>query len=206
MILLCPRCGAPYGDEVRGEWLSTREQCADCGVAVRDAPATLRPSEDDVRYAFDGWPAPDRVLVTAALAEMEAPYRWEPGLVLAVPAPAESDVDRLLDDLAGEDRSDDSGDRDADGGEEAQQAMSDLFLALDRLHHAPWDRERATALCQANDAVAVTLPPYGVEPQVWRHVQKLGEALAATLSQEAFDDEDVAAASKSLRDLLRDYV
>ncbi|MEW6153343.1 MAG: hypothetical protein AB1673_05030 [Actinomycetota bacterium] len=181
----------------------------------------LRPSADDVRYALDGWPAADRALVTTALHDLDALYRWEPGLVLAVPAPAESDVDRLIEDLlAGgdtegldEDRfgdgrfGDGTGDGgEVDGGEEAQAAMADLFVAADRLRQAPWDQGVAAGLFDAVDAVNRSLPPYGVHPQVWRHVQKLGTALAGSASADHLDHDGVAAAARSLRDLLRDYV
>lgn len=207
MILYCPRCGAPYGQEPRGEWMSTREQCADCGVAVRGVPGMLRPSDDEVRFALDEWAPGDRVLVTAALIDIDAPYRWEPGLVLAVPAPAESDVDRILEDVAqGELGPDGSADAEADGGERAQAAMADLFLATDRLQHAPWDRALANHLGRAVAAVDASLPPYGVDSRVWRHIQKLGSALAEAASEEVVDDETVASASRSLRDLLRDLV
>lgn len=207
MILYCPRCGAPFGEEPRGEWLTTREQCVDCGVATRGAPGMLRPSDDEVRFALDEWSPGDRVLVTAALIDIDAPYRWEPGLVLAVPAPAESDVDRILEDVVeGDVGLDGRDDAEADGGERAHEAMADLFLAADRLQHAPWDRGLATDLRRAVGAVDGSLPPYGVDPRVWRHIQKLGSALAEAASEEVVDDETVASSARSLRDLLRDFV
>ncbi len=212
MILLCPRCGTPYGMEIRGDWFRTSAQCVECGVAVGDVTGMLKPSDDEVRYELEEWPAPDRALVTAALVELDAPYRWEPGLVLVVPAAAESDVDRLLDDSATGDQDADGDyaaggeDEDLDGGEEAQAAMGDLFVAADRLQHAPWDKELALDLCTAAEAVGESLPPYGVEPKVWQHIQKLGAALADAACEEIVDDEEVAAASRSLRELLRDYV
>src|SRR5947209_11576187 len=222
MILLCPRCGADLSVEFRGEWFRTREQCPDCGVALQDPPGMLRPSDDEVEYGLDEWLAADRAAVTAALAALDAPYRWEPGLVLVVPAAAESDVDRLLDDIegaevdgggpAGEDETA-GADLDGidgidgiDGGEEAQVAMGELFLAADRLQHVPWDKTLAADVRLAADAVTATLPPYGVEPAVWRKVQTMGDALAQSASEDIVDDEKVAEAAKGLRDVLRAYV
>jgi hypothetical protein len=169
----------------------------------------LKPSHDEVVYGLDEWPASERAALTAALVELDAPYRWEPGIVLVVPAAAETDVDRLLDDIEaaeGVDAAVVEDDSAEDGGEEAQTAMVELFVAADRLQHTPWDKSMAADLCRAVDAVTASLPPYGVEPAVWRHVQKRGEALAESASQEIIDDEVVAAGARSLRDLLREYV
>ena len=99
MILLCPRCGADLSVDFRGEWYRTREQCPDCGVALLNPPPMLSRSDDEVKYGLDEWPPSDRAAVTAALVDLDAPYRWEPDLVLVVPAAAESDVDRLLDEI-----------------------------------------------------------------------------------------------------------
>ena len=211
MILLCPRCGADLSVDFRGEWFRTREQCPDCGVALLDPPGILMRSEDEVEYGLDEWPASDRAAVTAALVDLDAPYRWEPGLVLVVPAAAESDVDRLLDEIeavepdgagpTGEDE-----EPAADGGEEAQAAMGDLFLAADRLQHSPWDKTLVADVRSAADAVAAALPPYGVEPSAWRRAQTMGDALAESASQDASDDQAVAVGARALRDFLRAYV
>ena len=209
VILLCPRCGSPLATEFRGEWFATREQCSDCGVALRDAPGMLRPSDDEVRYGLDGWPANDRAAVTAALADLDAPYRWEPGLVLVVPAAAESDVDRLLDDIdagGGDERGSPEDDDGFDGGEEAQAAMGELFVAADRLQHDPVDRGLAVELAQAATVVQGSLPPYGVEPQVWARVQDMAEALASSSCDEPVDVDAVSADAHALRELLREYV
>lgn len=210
MILLCPRCGAPLSTEFRGEWFSTREQCPDCGVALRGAPAMLRPSDDEVRYGLDEWPANDRAVVTAALADLDAPYRWEPGLVLVVPAAAESDVDRLLDDIEaaedGDSESDDGDGDGGDGGEEAQSAMGDLFVAADRLQHDPRDAGLAADVERAAIAVQSSLPPYGVERPVWERVRAMAAALAESSTQEFVDEDVVAADAHAVRELLREYV
>jgi hypothetical protein len=207
MILFCPRCGAPLSTEMRGEWFNTKDQCTDCGVAVLNVPLILKPSADDVRYALDEWPPPDRAAITATLQELDAPYRWEPGLILVVPAAAETDLDQLLNDFEplGEDDLD-GGEAAGDGGEEAHAAMADLFLAADRLQHVPWDKALAADLSRAATAVGESLPPYGIELKVWRHIQKMAAAAAESASEEIVDDEVASADSRALRDLLRDYV
>jgi hypothetical protein len=207
VILFCARCGAPLAPEIRGELYMTSPRCADCGVAVLNAPRMLKPSGDDVRYALDEWAPVDRAAITAALQELDAPYRWEPGVVLAVPAAAEPDLDRLFNDYEPVGEGDFGGDEDeADGGEDAHAAMADLFLAADRLQHLPWDKALAADLSRAAVAVSESLPPYGMELKVWRHIQKMAAVAADSASEDIVDYDLAAADSRVLRDLLRDYV
>ncbi len=207
MILFCPRCGALLSPELTGGLYMTSPRCPECGVAVRNAPPTLRPSDDDVRYALDDWAPADRAAITAALQEIDAPYRWEPGVVLAVPAAAESDLDRLFEHYEPVGEGDfGGGEEDVDGGEEAHAAMADLFLAADRLQRMPWDKALAADLSRAADAVGESLAPYGIEPKVWRHIQKMAAVAAGSASDAVVDDEVVAADARALRDVLRDYV
>jgi hypothetical protein len=209
LILFCPRCGAPLSTEFRGEWFVTREQCADCGVALEHAPAMLLPSDDEVEYGLDEWPADERAAVTAALADLDAPYRWEPNLVLVVPSAAESDVDRLLDDIEaaeGDELAVGEGDDEPDGGEEAQAAMGDLFTAADRLQHDPGDAGLAADFARTSAVVQESLPPYGVERRVWVQVQEMAAQLAWSSSGDFVDEDAVAAEAHALREFLRSYV
>jgi hypothetical protein len=221
MILFCPRCGTELAVEFRGEWFDTSRKCSDCGVALADPPAQLAPADDEVTYGLDEWPVADRVLLTQGLATDGLPYRWEAGVVLVVPGAAEAVVDGILDDLetsgdgaAPEESSDvgavgdvdggaegDGPESDADGGEEAHAAMSDLFVAADRLHHSPGDVVLAADLAALADVVAASLPPYGIEASTWRQMHDLAAAVG-----EAADDDDTAERTATLRDFLRPYV
>jgi hypothetical protein len=197
MILFCPRCGSELPHKFRGEWFDSGPTCSDCGVAVVDPPGMLAPSDAEMTYGLDEWPVADRAAVTGALVDDDVPYRWEPGIVLVVPDSVETLVDVILDDL---EQSDDDpvGEGDvapdvdidpgADGGEEAQAAMADLFVVADRLHHAPWNPELNAELERLTDIVGAILPPYGMDASVWRHIHQL--ATAITLPA---DDDDSAA-------------
>ena len=216
MKQFCPRCGALFEPDVSMEFARTRVPCTDCGLALEDPPAMLAPSSadnDQIAYDLVEWPAEDRVIATADLAELDIPYRWEDGLVLVVPAAVEEQVDALLDEIdenaASEDDElidvDGNGD---DGGEEATTAMGDLFVAADALHHARYDDEKVVEFIEAASAVGSCLAPYGVEPQVWRRIQDDAAAIVAELEKgdEGDDDESVIEAARSLRELLRHYV
>lgn len=206
---LCPRCGAEFALEFKGEWWETSPRCSECGVATDRAPM-LPPSADECRYALEDAPVDDRVATSAALTEVGTSYRWEHGYVLVVPGTAEERVDTLLDGIS-QDSSDSAaasagsdGDDDHDGGEEAHAAMQTLFVAADRLQHRPRDSIAVVELMEAAELAEACLPPYGVDGSVWRRVQALASAVLSRLDDR--DDEAVAADARVLCDALRDYV
>jgi len=214
----CPRCGALFAPDVNMEFSTTQVLCVECGLALEEPPQVLAPSKDDgdqVAYDLVEWPPEDRVVATDDLVELNIPYRWEDGLVLVVPASAESQVDAMLDEidenaLSGDD--DELMDIDAgegeDGGEEAATAMGDLFVAADGLQHGPYDEENVVEFMEAAAAVTSCLAPFGVEPQVWSRVQSQASAIVTALEKgnEGDDDETVTNAAHALRELLRHYV
>lgn len=216
MILYCPRCGTELPVQFKGEWFSTNTRCLDCGVALSETPPMLAPSDEELQYGLDEWPVPDRVALTEALAVDGIPYRWEQEVILVVPDVAEDEVDLLLDHLealdpvGATDEAVGAGDADvpidgADGGEEAQAAMGELFLAADRLWHAPTDPRAAADLDAAATFVATSLPPYGIDPTAWHRVRQLAAAAVSSMDGEA-GEEAVAEDAKALRDFLRSYV
>lgn len=206
MITYCPRCGARFPEELRGELLESTRRCADCAVLVTDPPLMLAKGndEDEVDYDLGEWMVAERSAATAALSEVDIPYRWEQDLVLVVPAVAEDEVDLLLDELEEvEELEEDEGV--VDGGAMAQEAMGDLFVAADRLQHDPLDDKMAADLLMAAGTVSVSGPPYGIERPVWRRIQELASTLATDL-EEVADEETVAADARALREYLRDLV
>ncbi len=138
-----------------------------------------------------------------ALAEADIPLGREADLILVVPAVAEGEVDQLLEELEGPEELD--GDAEDDGGDDAQGAMAELFVAVDRLQHDPADPDVAADVLYAAGAVSASSPPYGIERPVWRRIQGLASTVVTDL-EEAVDDETVAADARALREYLRDLV
>ena len=207
MIMHCPRCGTPFAEDVKGDWFESSLRCADCALVVTEPPLMLaKGNEEEVDYDLGEWQTAERAAATAALVEVEIPYRWEPELVLVVPAVAEEEVDVLLDELEEVDELDEDDDEGGvDGGALAQEAMGELFVAADRLQHDPLDDRMAADLLMAAGTVGVSGPPYGIERPVWRQIQGLASTLATDL-EEAADEETVAANARALREYLRDLV
>lgn len=206
MILLCRLCGAELPEVLMGEWFDTSERCAECGVAPAGSPPALAPSPDEVEYGLAEWPASDRRAVTAGLVQAGVPYRWEPGVVLVVPAATERQADRLLDEVEAAGPLTAEPEVELDGGEEAQAAMAELFVVADRLRHAPFDQGLAAELAELAEVVNASLPPYGVDAGVWSRVQGLASNAAASGQDGMADEDRVAADATALRDLLRGLV
>ena len=220
MNQFCPRCGAVFAPDVNMEFSTTQVLCVECGLSLEDPPEMLAPSDnDDDQIAYDlvEWPPEDRTIATADLVELGIPYRWEDNIVLIVPAAAEEQVDGILDEID-ENAMAEGGDLAADalllaedgedGGEEAATAMSDLFIAADDLSHTTYDEEKVVEFIEAAAAVAQSLPPFGIEPNVWARIQSQASAIVTALEKgdDGDDDEAVTSGARDLRDLLRHYV
>ncbi|MGI9023010.1 MAG: hypothetical protein ACR2HV_07245 [Acidimicrobiales bacterium] len=203
----CPFCGAEYA--------LTEARCWECKVALAtDVPKpTLdadRPDEE-VLYELDDWPAATRVELTRTLAERGIPSRWEPGLTLAVRQIDDELAENVLDELEEsalvdeDDEGDDAGSGADGGGEVAQAAMADLFVAADRLMHEPTDEAVAAELGGAAGVIAESPPPFGIEDQLWAKVRELSAKICGDLDAVA-DPELVAADARTLREVLRPFV
>jgi hypothetical protein len=165
-----------------------------------------------VGYDLDDWSEEKRDEVTSALEAAEIPFEWDDDSGdLVVNVEDEERVETIIDAIEFPDQ------LPADEGEEvessgtggdglaAQEAMSELFVAADRLMHDPEDHEGVLA---AVDAArwAERLPlPFGFAPAVWKDLVGQARALREALEGEADDDEVIERAT-DLRTLLRQYV
>lgn len=86
----------------------------------------------------------------------------------------------------------------------SQEAMSQLFLAADRLGNRPDDVELIAELERLREEVTDGPPPFGVEAGAWKRVAML--AVGVMQADEEADEDQVAAAAMALRDFLREYV
>ena len=117
-------------------------------------------------------------LLVDALAEADLPYDFDVDGNLVVLADDESRVEELLDTV----EFPDALDADTKGGGDglvAQEVLSDLFVAADRLRHHARDPEGVLGLVAAAIAVEDLELPFGFEPGVWQKILDGAASLAS---------------------------
>jgi hypothetical protein len=181
-------------------------------VEVTNQP-TLDPDKEQIVFELEEWPDEKRVALSASLDEAGIAFGFDENNDLVVLEEDEERVDAVLDQvdynfsLDAEDVADD--DEDVDDGEDglaAQDAMSELFVAADRLMHDPDDSAGVLRLTDAAVVVEAMALPYGFAPGVWSDIIERSAALRALLEEADSDDDAVIEAAKELRTLLRQYV
>ena len=214
MEALCQTCGADprdglIGGIARGD--AAAGTCPHCGrsLTVPFARALLGESDSAVEYEFEGWEAEDRAAASEILTSRVVPFRWEPGLILAVAGHREADVDAILDTLdeAAAGPSEDVLPEAADDwgeGEDAFAALGDLYDAADRLFHTPTGTTAANDLKEAGAIVRAAPPPFGFDSQLWRPAGELATQIEALLTEGSNDD--IKARAEVLRNTLADHI
>jgi hypothetical protein len=166
-------------------------------------------------YELEEWEPEPRALLSRALASKSIPFLWEGDGELVVRPVDEAQVDEILDEIErsaalGVELSgspDVDADADADADEVDYDAVSELFLAADRLLHDPAHSKLVVDTVRATEAVMGGAPPFGFAPEEWARVQALVSSLHEALtSQATVGPEVVAKEARQVRDLLHRYV
>jgi hypothetical protein len=177
----------------------------------------LDPTAPKVVYEIDGWTDEQRGALAEQLLAAGIAHRWDDDENLVVLEDDEGAVDPLVDMVDdGALEGDDDEDEDEEAGEvdglAAQEAMSDLFVAADRLTHDPDDGTAVRTLTAAAERVEALPVPYGFTPSDWKIIVTRSAALREMVDQDDDDDDDavdddaVVEAATTLRTLLRSYV
>jgi hypothetical protein len=190
-VVTCPGCGAQY--------VGQRDACVDCGAPLATV-IPLEPSDDEVGYDLADWGDGERRQLATALVGEKIPSRWE-GLELVVREVDADRVEELIDDIDNPDALEPE-EPDDDGGAEL---LSALYVASDVLQHDPGSAVAIVELLEASEQASELGPPYGLDGDLWREVQRRSDALADLLGAEAGEDE-VMAAAKALREAVRPLV
>jgi hypothetical protein len=88
----------------------------------------------------------------------------------------------------------------------ASRAMSDLFVAVDRLQRNARDADGVVGVVAAAESVAALSTPYGFADADWTAVVERAGAMVELLDADDTEDETVEEAAGLLRTLLRQYV
>lgn len=190
-LVTCPGCGAQY---VHG-----RLACADCGTPLVDGPV-LAPGDDEVGYDLADWGDAERHRLAASLAAEAIAARWEDHELVVREGDADR-VEELIDEIDNPDALDPE-EPDADGGAEV---LSALYVAADVLQHDADSAVAIVELLEASERASELGPPYGLDGEQWREVQRRSDALADLLGAEAAK-HDVMAAAQALREAVRPLV
>jgi hypothetical protein len=188
----CPSCG--------GEYLATALSCVDCGIPLVGAGEVLAPGTDEVGYELDDWDDAQRHQLAVQLGERSIPSRWE-GTELVVQEVHAAWVETMLDGIDFPDQlaADDEVDDDAGAAH-----LSALYVASDVLQHDPTNAPATVELLEATSSPPPA-PPYGIDADTWKEVRGRTEALATALEDDTSDD-DIAAAARDLREVVRPLV
>jgi hypothetical protein len=189
------------------------EERADALIDEADRDAFLESDSEQISYELDDWTDEQRAELAAALAQASIEHAWDENGELVVLEHDEARVDTFVDAIeAGQGTAaidaGDEGDLDAGtvDGVDAQDVLSELFVASDRLMHDPLDHEGVLALVDAA-RLAKALPlPYGFAPAVWDDLLLQVDALAELLNRDDVDDDAVIEAATNLRSVLRQWV
>lgn len=179
---------------------------------------------DEVVYDLGDWEPERRVTLDRLLAGEGAAYRWDeapspaswmtPDAVsgpaspaflssqLAVAAEDADLVEELIDEL---DHPDALEVEDDDGDDAGAEVLSALYVAADVLSGAPGHAQAAEELLHASREVGEIEVPYGLDPDSWRELGRLAEALAQRL-REGVDEETVIEAARMLREAVHPLV
>lgn len=194
--------------------------------ATTAPPPPLDPDAEQVVYEIGDWPAGRReelrdALVAAGIAHdfdeegdlvvLEADDERVEAMLDALEYPDALPVDGSADAVGGGDGDGDGegaggGGADEDDGLAAQDALSELFVAADRLMHDAQDHEGVLSLVDAA-RLAETLPlPFGFSPALWGDIVGQANALRHALEADVEDDDAVMDQARDLRTILRQYV
>jgi hypothetical protein len=195
MIWWCSTCGM--------EDLRSHNACPSCGSALQTADLEwLAVGETDAETVFELELEPmERGAIVATLVENNIRHRWDDVHELVVRDQDVDAVDALLDEILGEeDELDDSqmldldgngeidaledDDLDGNGEDDGYDAISDLFIAVDKLLKSRND-ERVADFRDAAEHVLEITSPFGVDDETWADVQSAARNASVALEQDS---------------------
>jgi len=158
-----------------------------------------------VVYELGDWGDPQITRLAEALGAVQISFEFDEEGDLVVLAIDEERVEDLLDSLDDPDalQADMQGEFE---GVDAQDALSDLFIAADRLRKHARDHEGVLGLVGAASKVEAMTVPFGFAPAVWHDIAGQATRLKEILETDSETDDQIEEHAGELRDLLRSYV
>lgn len=170
----------------------------------------LDPDVDKLAYDVDDLSDESLTLLLRSLVDAGVPHELSEDGELFVHERDEEAVERLFDRIDFPDELDAQADEDLDDpddGLNAQQVLSDVFEACDRLTHDPHNADAILELVRGDDALDGLAVPFGFDRAEWQGLVARVGALRAVLEADGeLDADTVLAQARELRDALHSLV
>lgn len=180
---------------------AAREEEVDALIATVEGGEAVALADDEpvVAFEIEGWTPEELDELDAVLIAAQVAHAWDEDGALLVGEADEDEVAGLIDGLLGGD--DDDGDGDDDGGGEVDglavtEALTALYVAVDKLHKDPLDAKLGARFATAADAVSGLGVPYGLTADEWSalldQVEDLRSAITADADAEIVDEDEAS--------------
>jgi hypothetical protein len=166
--------------------------------------------DDEIVFELSSLSTEERRHLSMRLTGAGISHIWEVATDLVVSVTDAPAIERYIQEVRNPDGFGDeemaSFEEDGDFDDEAVYgAMSNLYVAADKLMQRPGDEATAGEFYVAVDDVDGLPAPFGFDPRVWSQVQDLANKIADTLDDEG-DTEVIGTDARTLRQLLANYV
>ena len=183
------------------------DDVAEVDLPTMSATAGLR---DEVLFDLTNLSTEERRHLSMRLTGAGISHRFEVATDLIVGLADADVIESYLDEVQNPDAFEtdelDAFESDEDVDDEAvYSAMSNLYVAADKLMQKPDDGATQNEFFNASDDVEGLPAPFGFDPRVWQQVLGLASSIAAAMDAVA-DDDKVAEDARTLRQLLVNYV
>ena len=162
----------------------------------------LDPDAEKVVYEVGLWSDAHRAELAAALGENGVPYEWDRSGDLVIHASDEEAAEKVLDAMDVPDIPDEE---DTDG-RPANEVLTELFVAADRLRKNARHPDSVLTAVDAAAELEDTPMPFGFERNTWSSILQHARDLRRSFEEDEEEDEVIVEQAASLRDLLHLYV
>ena len=160
----------------------------------------IEPGDEVVAFEMEGWSAELQGELIERLGATALPHEFDEDGDLVVREDDEEQVELVIDDLLA--RADEL-DLDELDGLEANELLSDLYLACDRLRRDPHDADGVLGAVDAGRRLTEVRSPFGFSATSWKGFRSAAAALVELLEGDDGDDDDLRELAQQLRDALQ---
>ncbi|MDP1795420.1 MAG: hypothetical protein Q8K63_14875 [Acidimicrobiales bacterium] len=201
---------APVVDEPVVERTEPEEIVVAASTDIDEVIESVDEDEDEIVFDLASLSTEERRHLSMRLTGAGIAHIWEVATDLVVAVKDAPSIEGYLEEVRNPDGFGDEElvafDEDEDVDDEAvYAAMSNLYVAADKLMQRVNDPSIRTSFYDATDDVDGLPAPFGFDPRVWTQVLDLANSIADAMDEEV-DDDAIATDARTLRQLLVNYV